>query len=70
MKKELIKYTFVDIVGFTKHGRTGKNRLHILNKLNEIILSTTNHVPFDKRCFLPTGRGSSLPLTLALFLLI
>lgn len=57
MKKELIKYIFVDIVGFTRSDRSEENRLHILRKLNEIILSATRHAPFDKRFFLPTGDG-------------
>ncbi len=60
IKKQLVRYMFIDIVGFTRPERTVAQQLYILNRLNEIIMKSVKDVPFNKRIMLPTGVGVCL----------
>lgn len=55
--KQLVRYVYIDIVGFTRPGRSVEFQSLVFRKLNEIIFRSIKDIPFDKRILLPTGDG-------------
>lgn len=62
IKKQLIKYIYIDIVGFTRPERSIEHQAIIFRELNEIIVQAIRQIPFSKRILLPTGDGVCLAL--------
>ncbi len=62
IKKQHIKYLYLDIVGFTRPERTIDHQAMIFRELNEIIIRAIRNIPFGRRILLPTGDGVCVAL--------